>query len=142
MPIEKTTSFHGGCLCGKITFRIDGEFDALYMCHCSRCRKDTGSAHSCSLSARSAELTWMQGENFIKQYCTPGTRHTINFCTQCGSPLPVSLKDLKIIVTPAGSLDDPPNIKVKAHINWASKAPWDDNLHEAEKYEQYPKQWA
>jgi len=36
----------GSCLCKKINFEIEGEFDSFYLCHCGRCRKDTGSAHA------------------------------------------------------------------------------------------------
>ncbi len=36
----------GSCLCGAVRFRIEGEFERFYLCHCSHCRKDTGSAHA------------------------------------------------------------------------------------------------
>ena len=35
----------GSCLCGKVTFEIEGNFEQFFLCHCERCRKDTGSAH-------------------------------------------------------------------------------------------------
>ncbi|PRY63410.1 hypothetical protein B0H98_1085 [Vreelandella songnenensis] len=33
----------GECLCGEVKFEIDGKLPNLYQCHCSLCRKTTGS---------------------------------------------------------------------------------------------------
>lgn len=41
----------GSCLCGRVTFVVSGPFEAFHWCHCSRCRKDTGSAHASNIFA-------------------------------------------------------------------------------------------
>jgi hypothetical protein len=46
----------GSCLCGAVTFTVEGAFDRFYLCHCSHCRKDTGSAHAANLFASTAAL--------------------------------------------------------------------------------------
>ncbi|RPH66319.1 MAG: aldehyde-activating protein, partial [Hyphomicrobiales bacterium] len=46
----------GSCLCGDVRFEIAGDFEKFYLCHCSRCRKDTGSAHGANLFASAARL--------------------------------------------------------------------------------------
>jgi hypothetical protein len=44
-----TQTVTGSCLCGAVSFEVSGAFDSFFLCHCSRCRKDTGSAHAANL---------------------------------------------------------------------------------------------
>ena len=39
----------GSCLCGKVTYRIKDNLGIFQYCHCSRCRKFTGSAFASNL---------------------------------------------------------------------------------------------
>ena len=114
----------GSCLCGAVTFKIAGQFDHFYLCHCSYCRKDTGSAHAANLFANSRALTWLSGQSKVKSFNLPGTRHVKSFCSDCGSAVPNTSMGGDICVVPAGSLDQEPNIKPDAHIFTASKADW------------------
>ena len=43
------TTHSGTCLCGAVRFEISGSFERFYLCHCSRCRKGSGSAHAANL---------------------------------------------------------------------------------------------
>lgn len=47
----------GSCLCGEVHYEIEGAFERFYLCHCTHCRKDTGSAHAANLFSSSAKLT-------------------------------------------------------------------------------------
>ncbi|MBO6538298.1 MAG: GFA family protein [Rhizobiaceae bacterium] len=123
-----TQTTGGGCLCGAVTFEVEGAFDAFFLCHCARCRKDTGSAHAANLFSGSATITWLTGKAFVKGYRLPGTRHERSFCSQCGSALPRT--DDGMLVVPAGSLDDPVDVRPTAHISCAYRASWDHDLHE------------
>ena len=58
----------GSCLCGAVRFRIDGAFERFYLCHCSHCRKDTGSAHAANLFSSGARLTWLHGRDELRSY--------------------------------------------------------------------------
>jgi len=80
----------GQCLCGAVKFRISGEFESFFLCHCSRCRKDSGSAHSANLFSSTAKLIWVSGEAKIKTFRLPASRHMKSFCSDCGSALPIS----------------------------------------------------
>ncbi|HCA10651.1 MAG TPA: aldehyde-activating protein, partial [Marinobacter adhaerens] len=32
-------TFHSGsCLCGTVTFEIEGDFENFYLCHCQHCQ--------------------------------------------------------------------------------------------------------
>jgi len=128
----------GQCLCGAVTFRISGEFESFFLCHCARCRKDSGSAHSANLFSSTARITWMSGEGNIKSFRLSGTRHVKSFCSDCGSALPVFQPEIGLLVVPAGSLDSRINIRPNAHICWSSRANWDNDLASIEKTDGLP----
>ena len=127
----------GGCLCGAVTFEIAGAFEGFFLCHCSRCRKGTGSAHAANLFSRSATITWLSGEDKVRVYRVPDTRHQKCFCTDCGSALPRVQPD-GMLVVPAGSLDSDVHVRPNAHIFCASRANWDDHLEDVPKLDAFP----
>lgn len=128
----------GQCLCGAVSFRISGKFESFFLCHCSRCRKDSGSAHSANLFSCTARLTWVSGEESIKMFRLPGSRHVKSFCSGCGSALPVSQPEVGVLVVPAGSLDSRIDIRPNAHICCSSRANWDNDLSSIERIDELP----
>ncbi|WP_227426381.1 GFA family protein [Roseibaca sp. Y0-43] len=128
---------HGSCLCGAVRFRIEGAFEAFFLCHCTRCRKDSGSAHAATLFASQARLVWLSGETCVRTYHLPGTRHGKCFCGRCGSALPLLAKDGTLAV-PAGSLDTPVSTSPDAHICCASRAEWDRGLDKVPRIDGLP----
>jgi hypothetical protein len=128
----------GSCLCKRITFEIEGEFEDFYLCHCSRCRKDTGSAHASNLFSSSAKIKWTSGEDEVKTFRVEGSNHSKSFCPNCGSALPTLQMDGSLLVVPAGSLDSDLNISPKGHIFVDSRASWDNNLEKIPHYSKLP----
>lgn len=126
----------GSCLCGEVRYEVHGSFERFYLCHCSHCRKDTGSAHAANLFSSSARLTWLSGLESVATYRLPETRHTRSFCTRCGSALPVASHDR--IVVPAGSLDTGISLVPDGNIFTASRASWDRELHAAPDFPAFP----
>lgn len=128
----------GSCLCGEVTFEIEGDFEGFYLCHCGRCRKDTGSAHAANLFSSTAKLKWLTGQEKAKTFNFRSEGHIKSFCTNCGSALPNIQMNGKLLVVPAGSLDSDINIKPQGHIYYASKANWDTELEKVPKFEKLP----
>ena len=129
----------GGCLCGRVRYRVSGPFDRFHLCHCSQCRRSTGSAHAANIFTLPERLEWLAGENLIKRY-TPDEPDVISkcFCTHCGSLVPyTSLKSGKLVI-PAGSLDQAPGIDPDDNIYWRDRAPWYDAGLAAPRVEQEP----
>ncbi|TKB50294.1 GFA family protein [Ferrimonas sediminicola] len=128
----------GSCLCGKVHYEITGECQSLYLCHCHRCQKGSGSVHGANLFAQDASLTWIQGAASVTTYHHPGTLHVRSFCRHCGSALP-SVDDRSGWVTvPAGSLDTPVPISVTAKIFTASRGEWVKSADEAPSFDALP----
>jgi hypothetical protein len=128
----------GSCLCGEVTFEIEGDFENFYLCHCGRCRKDTGSAHAANLFSSTAKLRWLSGQEKIRTFNFRSEGHIKSFCTNCGSALPNVQMDGKLLVVPAGSIDSDVDIKPQGHIYYASKANWDTELEKVPKFEELP----
>lgn len=132
------THHAGGCLCGTVRFAVHGEFERFFLCHCTRCRKDSGSAHGANLFSGSATLVWLSGEEHVTHYQLPDTRHTHSFCQRCGSALPVVMGGGAMLKVPAGALDTPVTLRPQAHLFNASRADWDHGLEEIPVLEGLP----
>ena len=121
----------GSCLCGAVHYRVRGPWLRFMHCHCSRCRKATGSGHATNLFTLAENFRWTKGQSVVRRYELPtAARFTTTFCGQCGGRLPSVSRDAKTVNIPAGSLDDVPDIMPQARIYWGSRAPWscDDTL--------------
>jgi hypothetical protein len=79
----------GRCLCERVAYAIKGHLGIFQYCHCSRCRKFTGSAFAANLLVAPADFRWIAGEEFVGRYELEEAKHfATSFCTHCGSSLP------------------------------------------------------
>jgi hypothetical protein len=60
--------FTGSCLCGEVAFEVEGPFDKFLNCHCSRCRKASGTAHSSEVIVKAGTLRWLKGEEAVVRF--------------------------------------------------------------------------
>jgi hypothetical protein len=119
------TTLKGSCLCGATKYEVTGEPTRFFHCHCSRCRKATGTGHASNLFVQPGALRWLRGEEQLRSFKVPeAKRFTNNFCSTCGSRLPRQAKDSDIVMIPCGSLDDDAPIKPQARIFSGSRATW------------------
>lgn len=135
---QSAKTYEGSCLCGGVKFEIDGRFESFYLCHCRYCQKDTGSAHAANLFAGGAKLKWLSGEELVRTFLLPSTRHAKSFCEVCGSALPKYQSDGKTLAVPAGSLDTSIAMRPTAHIYVSSRPAWDDDLESLKKFDRLP----
>jgi hypothetical protein len=130
--------YYGSCLCGRVSYEVSGDFDAFYLCHCSRCQKDTGSAHAANLFAKAGRLVWLKGEADVTHYQYSGSLHTKSFCQCCGSALPTVAESIDCVVVPAGSLDTPISVTPTAKIFVADCAAWSADLSNVPSFDALP----
>jgi hypothetical protein len=118
-------AFRGSCLCGEAAFEVEGPFDHFLNCHCSRCRKATGTAHSCEVIVKASALRWLRGEASVARFDLPQARSFATaFCKICGSPMPHLTRSGREAIIPAGAFDDPLGVAPDRHVHWASRADW------------------
>lgn len=114
----------GSCLCGAVTFVVEGAPLRAYNCHCSRCRKARAAAFASNLFVAADGLRLVQGTELLASYKVPEARFfTTVFCRRCGSKMPRVSPERGIAIVPLGSLDDDPGIRPQRHIFVGSKAP-------------------
>ena len=84
----------GSCLCGAVRYRVRGPFMRFVHCHCSRCRKATGSGHATNLIAEPANLEWIAGRDQTQRFDLPSAKSFATaVCRTCGSPVPRLSRD-------------------------------------------------
>ncbi|MCW8886911.1 MAG: GFA family protein [Motiliproteus sp.] len=129
----------GSCLCGGVRYQISGPISTFQFCHCSRCRKVTGSAHASNMFVSPEHFQWLQGEALVQRFEPLDTRHFATcFCRQCGSNLPWMNKGGTLMIVPAGCLDQDPEIRPQQNIFWDSKAPWYQGVEQLPFHDQLP----
>ena len=114
----------GRCLCGKIEYEIDGEVGSIDYCHCSYCRRASGSAFASNATISRASFRLRSGDALMKEFeSTPGKFRS--FCSNCGSPIyarhTAAPEILRIRV---GTLSSDPISRPCGHFDVDSKASW------------------
>ncbi len=128
----------GGCLCGEVSYEIEGPLQPPEHCHCGMCRKAHGAAFSTNAVVRSADLRLVSGAALLTEYESSPNRRKC-FCSRCGSQLFIRrLNRPEITVVTLGSLDDPPAVKPARHVFTASKAPWYEIDEALPQFDVYP----
>lgn len=126
------------CLCGSISYEINGPLAEVRNCHCSMCRKAHSAAFRSRASVRSRDFRWTAGEDLITWYqSSPGTQR--GFCSHCGSPLLSRFDESpEVCGLPLGCLDTDPGVRPAMHIFVGSKAPWFEITDSLARYEAGP----
>ena len=130
----------GSCQCKAVQYEISGQFEGFFLCHCSRCQKDTGSAHAANLFSETATINWVCGQDKITTYHVPETHHQKSFCSICGAAVPAMQAGGTLLVVPAGGLDSKVALRPNAHIFTSSRASWDHNLDDVPQIDTLPKE--
>jgi len=115
----------GSCLCGAVRYELTAAPVWSHICHCSRCRKATGSGFAANLFFPLEALRFTRGEELLGSFAPPeAERFKHVFCSICGSTLPYRNESRNNVLVPMGSLDADPEFTPRAHIFVDSKAPW------------------
>jgi len=137
-PLDPPGAPRGSCLCGGVTFVVDGPLLRAWNCHCGRCRRARSAAHASNLFAPSDGIRFTRGEDLLSSFKVPDAeRFTQFFCRTCGSIMPRADRRVPLGVVPMGGLDDDPGMHPQAHIFAASKAPWFDIADDLPQYDEY-----
>ena len=112
----------GQCLCGEVAYTVADDFAYALNCHCSNCRRATGSAFKAFAGIASERLTLTRGADSLRLY-GEGPNHDAR-CATCGSLLYSLVRDGTFVHLTLGTLTDAPSVQPSAHIFVGSKAPW------------------
>jgi hypothetical protein len=115
---------NGRCLCGKVRYEVDGTLGPVVMCHCSMCRRASGSAFATNASVDAAAFRIVAGRKSVTIYesSKDGARA---FCRKCGSPVFGAVASVpQIIRIRLGLLENARGARPQAHVWTQSKAEW------------------
>ena len=130
--LDMTTT---SCLCGAISYEIDGKITEPRYCHCSNCRKFSGSAYVAWGIVQADSFRWISGAELVSRFDAGNGYRT--FCSQCGSPVRYEPHATnKIVGIPLGALVDAP--RPTMHLWTRSKLPWVEINDDLVQHETYP----
>ncbi len=116
----------GECNCGAVAFEISADLSGVFVCHCSICRRSTGSNGIAVVVIDNNAFRWIRGEELITSWKKPGADWQTWFCRICGSPVP-GINDESRMFVPAGLISDGGESLAVIHHVWVdSKAVWDE----------------
>jgi len=116
----------GECNCGAVAFEVDDRLSDVFVCHCSICRRFTGSQGIAVVIVDDAAFRWTRGEKHIRMWSKPDADWRCWFCEICGSALP-GTNDHATTFVPAGLIvEGGDSLRVAHHVFVDSRAPWDE----------------
>lgn len=113
----------GKCLCGAVHYAVADKFNYALNCHCSDCRRATGSAFKPFAGTERDNLGISRGEERILIFGDKDGDHDVR-CMACGSLLYSVVNDGTFVHVALGTVVDEPSIRPTAHIFVGDKAPW------------------
>jgi hypothetical protein len=114
--------FDGGCSCGRVRYRAEGEATDLCYCHCRSCRRATAAPFVAWGTFRRPPFRISAGELALHRSSEAVVR---GFCSACGTPLTYEHQrrpgaiDVTLV-----SLDDPALLRPQYHIWVSHRLPW------------------
>ena len=129
-------SIEGGCLCGKVRYRVNGPLSAADNCHCSMCRRQHGAAFATYADFVAGDFEWLSGEQQVKVFQTE-TGAGWCFCRECGASL-AGVANGRITSVTLGSIEGDPGIRPQAHIFTGSRAAWYEIADDLPQFEERP----
>ena len=125
----------GECLCGAVRYSVADTFAYAGNCHCSQCRRTTGSAFKPFAGIDRDKLRLTAGEDNLLRFGDE-VSHDVH-CKTCGSLLYSVVRDGAFVHVAMGTLVDDPTIRPTRHIFVGSKAPWftiTDDLPQSDEF--------
>lgn len=114
----------GGCQCGAVRFRVEGEPQCASICWCRMCQKAFGGPFGALVTVIVAQLAWTRGQRATFQSSDNIQR---GFCAACGTPLTFEWSADKIDLA-VFAFDDPSAVEPGVQLAVASRPAWMDHL--------------
>ena len=112
----------GQCQCEAVRYKVADEFRYAANCHCSQCRRATGSAFKPFAGIEHAKFGVTRGADALM--IIGGENNHDARCQRCGSLLYSVVRGGTYVHVAMGTLVDEPSIRPTEHIYVGSKAPW------------------
>lgn len=127
----------GQYLCDEVKVKVTGKISDIIHCHCSLCRKSTGSAYATNGFVDNNEFSVIQGKALLNRFSfKPGRHH--HFFSNSGSPVYSSNEqDASRVRLRLCILESEINERPMSHNFVSSKANWEDLDSELPRYDSF-----
>lgn len=112
----------GGCFCGAVRYRIEGEPTSANHCHCRMCQRSAGAPVVTWVTAPTDRVKFVKGAPRLFESSARASR---GYCADCGTQLTFHGKEFpdEVDIT-AASLDDPNSVTPADHTWTESRLAW------------------
>ena len=120
-------SREGGCGCGKVRYRVQGEPIMVHNCHCRQCQQQTGGTSVFNAFWESDAIIWIAGDfEEAELQGGSGRSHVIRRCSRCGMPVVSYYGRFERLMSGvrAATLDDPTSVTPDCAIFTEERLPW------------------
>jgi hypothetical protein len=118
-----------------VKYLVDDDFVYSANCHCSGCRRATGSAFKAFAGIPREKLALVAGGSSLLIFGSPENHDA--HCSACGSLLYSLVREAAWLHVTMGTLVDTPSIRPTHHIFVGSKAAWHDITDDLPQYEEH-----
>jgi hypothetical protein len=122
----------GGCMCGRLRYRVTGKPNWVVYCHCADCRRSSAAPVSLFVGLNEAQFTITAGvpADF------PSSQGVVrSFCRDCGTPLTYRSRrfpgEVHVLI---GSLDEPERFTPTGHVWLSEKLSWFDTTDQLPRF--------
>ncbi|MFC3322956.1 GFA family protein [Mesorhizobium cantuariense] len=130
-----TSKLTGKCFCGAVHYEVADEFIYAVNCHCSNCRRTTGSAFKPVAGIERGKFALAAGHDKLLIFGDESGHDA--HCELCGSLLYSLVRGGAYVHVAMGTLVDNPAIRPTAHIFVGSKASWFTITDDLPQYEEH-----
>ena len=127
----------GGCQCGAVRYRVEGEPMAIGVCFCTECQRQSGSAFGMSLIVREEAFRLLRGDlKTFTRTADSGRPVTAHFCPECGVRIfsRIAMGGGALSVKP-GTLDDTSWLRPTVQTWTVRRQPWVGLPHEVPAFD-------
>jgi len=121
-----SSTFEGGCACGRMRYRLQSKPMFVHCCHCRDCQRQTGSAFVINALIETDRVERLAGETEAIPVPAPSGRpHVVHRCPVCKVALWSHYGGFgRLSFIRVGALDEPALLPPDIHIYTRSKLPW------------------
>jgi hypothetical protein len=129
----------GGCMCSAVRYRISAAPIASDLCHCNRCRPQSGSAFSTIIIIKRSTITIEGTTAVFEDTGSSGLHVARRYCPRCGSPLTTeSDATPDMMFVKAGGLDSNDWFQPVMELFVSRRRPWVAPVPGAQQFEGNP----
>ena len=127
----------GGCHCGAVRYRVQGEPMHVAICHCSDCRKSAGAPMVAWAMFKAEQFALTQGAVTTRNSSGASMR---SFCPICGTGLFFTNEENLpgIVDVQSATLDNPDALPAQSHIQTAERIGWMAQQHSLPAFARFP----